>query len=189
MKSQKLFDKYNNGQHWKDHPTSYSEKFADFLESKKINGKLIDAGCGNGRDVQVLNSAGFNVIGIDYSKEEIKLAKKNFSGLNFEVQNIEKMKFKSNSISAFFCINVMHYVNQEKAINEFYRTLKNKGYVFIHFNLEIKDLNENIDYKDSEKDILKLLSKFKIIKKEIVYRTDKTPVEHTHKILELILQK
>ncbi|MFA5259306.1 MAG: class I SAM-dependent methyltransferase [Candidatus Pacearchaeota archaeon] len=189
MKSQKLFDKYNDGQHWKDHSTAYSEKFADFLRNKNLNNRLIDAGCGNGRDVQVLNSAGFNVVGIDYSKKEIELAKKNFPSLKFEVQNIEKMKFKDNSISAFFCINIMHYVDQEKAINEFYRTLENKGYIFIQFNLEIKDKNENIDYKNSEKNILRLVSGFKIIKKEIVYRTDKTPIEHTHKILELILQK
>jgi len=188
MESQELFNKYSNGEHWKNNPITYSEKFSKFLKSKRIK-NIVDAGCGNGKDTHIFYLNKLNALGIDYSKKEIKLAKKEFPQLKFEVQNIENLKFKNNSIDSFFCINVIHYTKKEKAISEFYRTLKKGGYLFIHFNLEIKDKSGRIDHKDSKKEITKLVSNFKIIKKEIISRKDTLPIEHTHKILELILQK
>lgn len=84
---------------------------------------------------------------------------------------------------------MIHYVNKEKALSEFLRCLKNKGYLFIHFNIEIIDDNGKIDYYHNEKDILKLVSKFKILKRKIIERDDTIPFKHHHKIMGLILQK
>jgi SAM-dependent methyltransferase len=38
-------------------------------------------------------------------------------------------------------INVIHYVDKKKAIQEILRTLQPKGYFFIHFNIDITDKN------------------------------------------------
>jgi len=80
-------------------------------------------------------------------------------------------------------------LDKTKAINEIFRTLKSKGYFFIHFNLSIMDKEGNEDYHHSEEEVLKLVSKFKILHKKILKRVDHKPIEHTHKIIELILQK
>ena len=85
-------------------------------------------------------------------------------------------------------INVIHYTNQKKVLNEIFRVLKVNGYAFIYFNIEIKDEND-IDYHQDEKEILDLISNFKIIEKNVFTRTDAIPKIHTHKIMELILQK
>lgn len=110
MESQELFNKYNPGRHWEKHPTIYAEIFSNFLKSKNFSGTIVDAGCGNGRDVNLFSSLNFNVIGIDYSKDEIKIAKKNFPSLSFQFGNVESTDFENNGISAIFCINVIHYV-------------------------------------------------------------------------------
>jgi len=189
MKEQKLYNKYLHCKHWEKHPTVYAEKFIDFLKTNNFKGLLVDIGCGNGRDINVFAKAGFDTLGVDYSKDEINLAKQKFPKLKFQIQNVERLGFDNDSIGAFFMINVIHYVDKEKAISEIFRTLKSGGYFFIHFNIEIKDGNGNIDYKDDEKDIMSLVDGFDILQKRTFERVDFEPVEHTHKIIELILRK
>lgn len=189
MQSKKLYQKYADNRHWEKHTTLYAETFAKFLKSVNFEGRIVDVGCGNGRDVNVFLKLGFNALGVDNSKEEIESNKKKYPELKFEVQNAEKLKFKDNSVDAFFMINVIHYVDKEKAIKEILRVLKPRGYFFIHFNIEIIDKNGKVDYHHDQEDILKLVSKFKIIRQKLFKRVDHQPVKHKHKIRELILQK
>ena len=189
MENKPLYEKYLKAKHWENHPTKYAESFANFLKEVKFKGLVVDLGCGNGRDVNVFSDLGFNASGIDYSEEEIKNAKKEFLNLKFEVKNIENTTFKDESIGALFIINVIHYLNKEKAIKEMWRILKPKGYLYIHFNISIVDKNGKIDYNHKEEHILKLISNFKILHKNIFKRVDKLPIEHTHTVMELILQK
>jgi SAM-dependent methyltransferase len=189
MKEKVLYEKYNSGKHWENHPTIYAERFLDFLKERRFSGLLVDLGCGSGRDVNFFSKNGLNVKGIDLDEKEISLAKKNFPEICFEIQDVEKLSFADKSIDYIFMINVIHYLDKEKAIKEVYRTLKDGGYFFIHFNLEIKDNNDKIDYSQKEEEILSLVKDFKIIKKKIFKRVDTKPLKHTHKIMELVLQK
>ncbi len=189
MQSQKLYQKYADGRHWEKHPTIYAETFAEFLKEKNFKGMIVDVGCGIGRDVNVFSKFGFNAFGIDNSKQEIENCKKRFPELKFEVQDVEKLKFTDNSVDAFFMINVIHYVHKEKAIQEIFRALKPYGYFFVHFNIDIIDKNGKVDYHHDQEDILKLVSKFKIIQQRLFERVDHQPVEHKHEIVELFLQK
>ncbi len=189
MQSKTLYQKYSDGRHWEKHPTLYAETFAEFLKSVNFEGMIVDVGCGIGRDVNVFSKLGFNAFGIDNSKQEIENCKKKFPELKFEVQEAEKLKFKDNSVDAFFMINVIHYVDKEKAIQEIFRALKPHRYFFIHFNMDIIDKNGKVDYHHNQEDILKLVSKFKIIRQKLFERVDHQPIEHKHKIMELILQK
>lgn len=189
MESKSLYQKYANGRHWEKHPIIYAKNFASFLKSANFKGLIVDIGCGNGRDVDIFSKLGFNSLGVDISKEEVISNKKEFPALMFDVQDVEKLKFKEDSIDAFFMINVIHYVNKEIAIQEIFRTLKPKGYFFVHFNIEIVDKTRKVDYYHNPKDVLKLVSRFKIIQQKLFERVDSQPIEHKHKIMELILQK
>jgi ubiquinone/menaquinone biosynthesis C-methylase UbiE len=189
MESQHLFHKYSQGSHWFYHPEQYAKKFASFLKKKKFTDTIIDIGCGNGRDVHVFQSLGFNAIGIDTDQDVLSIAKRKFPESRFEKQNAESLTFPDNSVGACFMINVIHYVNREKAMSEAFRILKPGGFLYIHFNISITDKDGNEDYAHAETDILNLISPFTIIKKKKFKRIDKLPVKHTHTILELILQK
>ncbi|MDO8660965.1 MAG: class I SAM-dependent methyltransferase, partial [Candidatus Woesearchaeota archaeon] len=132
---------------------------------------------------------GFNTLGIDCSKEQIVSNTKSMPELLFKVQNVEQLEFKDESVDAFFMINVIHYVDRTNALNEIFRCLKKPGFFFVHFSLSITDSAGKIDYSETETDVENSVSQFKTIQKRIFERIDKTPVEHTHKIMELILQK
>lgn len=189
MQEENLYQKYSDGRHWEKHPTLYAETFAQFLKNVNFKGTIVDVGCGNGRDVGVFVKGGFNAIGIDISQQEIEDGRRKFPELKFEMQDAEKLMFEDDSVDAFFMINVVHYVNKERAIEEIFRTLKPFGYFFIHFNIAIIDKNGKVDYHHNQKDILKLIPKFKILQKKVFERMDLQPIEHKHKIMELILQK
>jgi len=189
INNQRLFEKYKEGNHWENHPVSYAKKFSNFLKSKKFRGLLVDIGCGNDRDIKEFTDNVIDCVGIDNDKKIIETANKKFPNCNFKVQNAEDLKFDNCSVSAIFIINVIHYLNNKKAIKEVYRILKPRGYLFIHFNLLIVDNKGKIDYEHRKEDILKLISKFKIIDDYIFERVDNYPTKHKHKILELVLQK
>ncbi len=186
MNNKDLFQKYND-RHWEFHPTKYAEEFSEFLKNKNFAGLIIDAGCGTGRDVNVFYKNGFNVLGIDNSKEEIKKAKEKYPNCKFQERDIETLDLKD--VGAFFMINVIHYVNAEKALNSIFNYLKKGRFLFIHFNLMIIDEQGNIDYEQKEEEINKLISKFEIIQKEFIERVDLKPKKHKHKILQFILQR
>ena len=158
MENKSLYDKYSKGNHWHSHPTEYAENFSKFLKSKNFQGLIVDAGCGNGRDIDVFQKGEFNVLGIDISDEVIENAKSNFPKCKFEVQDMENLDMEDESISAFFVINVIHYLKKKKAMAEIHRVLKKDGYLLIHFNLSIIDENQVKDYEDSVK-IAKTTSK------------------------------
>lgn len=189
MRSEALYHKYKKGRHWENHPTAYAERFTSFLKEQDFHGLLVDVGCGTGRDVDVFSDNGFNVLGIDKSEEMLALAKLNFPHCNLEKQDAEKLSFSNGAISAYFMINVIHYVNQEQTIRELYRTLHKEGYVFAHFNKLIVDDHGYADYQQSESEIFNLVSCFDVIDRKVFERVDKKPKKHTHNILELILQK
>jgi ubiquinone/menaquinone biosynthesis C-methylase UbiE len=192
MRNANLFQKYSPGNHWEKQSLSYSKKFINFLKENKIKkGILIDAGCGIGKDTTIFTHGlpEMTVIGLDQDKNIISKGGNKFTDANFMVRNIEELDFSDNLVTAYFMINVIHYVDEEKALNEIYRTLMPGGHLYIHFNLEIIDKNGNIDYQRSEEEILNLFNKFKIVHKNKLSREDLTPVAHHHHILELILRK
>jgi len=189
MEERQLYDSYLEGRHWETHPVVYAEKYVDFLKKNDFGGTLVDVGCGNGRDVSVFSNNGLDAMGIDYSKKDIELARRNFPKCRFEVMNVENLDFEDNSINAYFMINVIHYVKKQKALDELLRTLKSGGYFFIQFNLDIVDTDGNIDYHHDERDIRELVSKYNLLEERIFERVDTIPKIHTHTILELILHK
>jgi len=83
----------------------------------------------------------------------------------------------------------MHYVNQEKVLEEIHRTLRPGGYAFIHFNLLIVDQNYSVDYHQKKSDVYELVKKFEIVDESIFLREDKVPMPHIHHIMQVILKK
>ncbi len=191
MENSNLFNKYLSGQHWKNHTTEYAERFLDFLIINNFKGILVDVGCGSGRDTNFFASkiSEFQVIGMDCDFLEISLARENHPENVFLKRNIECCDFLDSSVGAFFMINVIHYVDQKKALSEIIRILEPNGYLFVHFNLEIIDVHGNVDYFQNKEEIFSLISGFKIRQAREIERVDYSPIEHVHKILELVLQK
>ena len=73
--SQKFFDDTVNIE-----MTAFYDQFLPLVKDK---GKILDVGCGSGRDVKAFNSLGYNSIGIDASKELVTKANSIIQGKIF----------------------------------------------------------------------------------------------------------
>ena len=120
------------------------EQEAVFFLNKIINhiklkkGKVLDVACGKGRHAKYLNKIGFNVVGIDLSKNSIDLAKKNENEkLKFYVHDMRNI-FKENEFNLvtnlFTSFGYFEDHNDEqKAINSMAKNLKKEGMLLIDF--------------------------------------------------------
>ena len=120
-----------------------------FMKSIKKNktSTILEIGCGQGFNTQILAKNKKNdVIGIDLSKDEIKIARKRYKTVRFEVMNAENLKFKDNTFDKIYAIQILEHVdNLSKVLDEISRVLKPRGKVII-----------SVPYHKSEKWLLKI---------------------------------
>lgn len=76
------------------HPKEEAQRFMKMLPS---HAKIIDIGCGPGRDAKIFSERGFNVTGIDFSSKMIERAKQNVPLASFCVMDIENLTFPAGS--------------------------------------------------------------------------------------------
>ena len=112
--------------------------FAKFTYKKILNKKvkILDIGCGNGRDSYFFNKKGFQVTGIDISQKAIQKNSINkINNLSFEKFDIGKDKIK-NKFDIIYCRFFVHTVDEllENKLIELIKSSKNKGTkVFFEF--------------------------------------------------------
>ncbi len=103
--------------------------------------RLLDAGCGGGRNLPYFLSAGFQVFGIDQSSASIErvrtLAAQRAPHLpaeNFRVEPVEKMSFADSMFDVVISSAVLHFAHDEShwqtMVNEMWRVLRSDGIFF-----------------------------------------------------------
>ena len=153
-----LYDNRDNNE-----AKGFVETILNYLKLKK-NSKILDAACGKGRHSIEIEKFGYNVTGIDLSKNSIKEAKKNENkNLKFLIHDISiPMDEKYDAIFNLF--TSFGYIDKKKdlkILNAIEKSLKNKGVGIIDF------LNINKVKKELIKNeiIIKKNIKFKIKRK------------------------
>lgn len=95
--------------------------------------KILDAGCGTGRIMEILQKYGM-VDGIDFSEDAVYYAKKR--GLqNIVTADLNTHRFEKNSYHTVVCIDVLYHrgIQDEAAVvRKFYDTLKPGGILIIN---------------------------------------------------------
>jgi len=100
--------------------------------------RILDVGCGNGRHVIFFAEQGFDVCGVDISKEAIEianvwLAKKGLKG-DLRVGDIEKLPFNDDYFDVVSSAEVLDHVpflKAKKTLREIERVLALNGYIYI----------------------------------------------------------
>jgi ubiquinone/menaquinone biosynthesis C-methylase UbiE len=100
------------------------------------NKKVLDAGCGSGRHVVASAYLGAKkVIGIDISKKQIDLNKKNFKSIkniDFKHSSTDRIKFANNYFDYVISSGVIHHTKDyEKSLDEVVRVCKKGGKIFL----------------------------------------------------------
>ena len=121
---------------WKGYRTSPWKDVQRFLNylSEQSAGRILEIGCGNGRNLLQFAKVGFDCYGIDFSKEMLRYAeefsRKNKVNLKLKQARAENLPFKDNYFDYVLSIAVLHHLNKEeqgKAVREMFRVLKKEG--------------------------------------------------------------
>ncbi len=89
------------------------KEVSDFLKSLPENAKVLDIGCGNARHLTEAKKRGLNAIGIDISKNLLKIAKRK-TGAPLVLGNALALPFKNRAFKHSVCIAVVHHFKTEK---------------------------------------------------------------------------
>jgi len=106
-------------------------------ESPPKNCKIFDVGCGGGELLMLLENEGFECYGLDIDGEALKKAQDK-SNAQFVRGDVYKLPFKNSSFDVIFCMDLFeHLFDPHAAINEIKRVLKDGGYIYFNFPLEL----------------------------------------------------
>lgn len=174
----------------------------EYLTRKKVK-RVLDVGCGNGRHIKFFAEQGFDVFGIDISKEAIDLAgvwlKSENLKADLKVGTSEKLPYEDEYFDIVLLDGVLDHIkfsNAKKTIEEVKRVLAPKGYLFLKLRSTLDsefERGKKVDYHtfileegyeggeiqhffDSE-EIKELLNEFKIF--DMVLIEEKFPRSYT----------
>jgi SAM-dependent methyltransferase len=103
----------------------------NFLDKILENSLVLDAGCGNGKNI--LYRKDLNFIGIDISFKQVDICKK--KGLNVFEGDIRNLLFENETFDNIICIATYHHLDNDidrtEALNELYRVLKEGSKILI----------------------------------------------------------
>jgi ubiquinone/menaquinone biosynthesis C-methylase UbiE len=121
-----------------------ADKFISYLKGYK----LLDIGCGPGRDSKYLSDKGFEVVGVDLTNNFLKIAINKVPSANFYKMDMRKLGFKNESFDGVWCNGAFLHIPKKQnksTLKEFCRVLKNKGIMYLSVK---KGIGEKIVTKD-----------------------------------------
>lgn len=127
---------------------------------KKIinkNDKIIDIGCGTGIHASLLEKEGYNIDGLDLSKEMLDIAQKRLKGnlYNQNILNINIKKKYNIIISMFAVINHLKDINElEQTLVNFKKILLSKGKIIIDLHNPQSSGSKTDSYDDMKRTMI-----------------------------------
>ena len=92
--------------------------------------RIVDAGCGGGRNIQYLLREGYEVFGVDINAEAVAAVRKMASEVapelpadNFQVASVETMPFADEFADVVVCHSVLHFARDEAQLEAMVRGL------------------------------------------------------------------
>jgi 2-polyprenyl-3-methyl-5-hydroxy-6-metoxy-1,4-benzoquinol methylase len=132
--------------HWyNEHASDYCQNtihddmswpYADFLSAlAEKPAQILDLGCGSGRDLLYFKNKGYDVEGLDGSRELCKFAKK-FSRSNVIQQKFSQLQLTPDKYDGIFANAVlMHVETQDRHhfLNQIFCALRPNGIFYAHY--------------------------------------------------------
>lgn len=145
MNMEDQLKQYWNGAHekyadadWINKPTVFAEQVLAYIPSE---GKLLDAGCGQGQDSRFFAEKGYEVTGIDFSPEGIARAKEKTPAelhVSFQEADLSKsLPFADGEfdiVHSHLAAHYFTYAETKQIMQEFRRVLKEGGVLTLLLN-------------------------------------------------------
>jgi len=200
MTRQDWLDAWKQDPHWATsiRPSPLAKELVSMEAENKVKGRILEIGCGNGRDSIYFGKQGHSVVGIDISPVAIKIAESNnsLSNVQFEVGDAEKLRFDSSSFDAVYSLSVLHTTDMKKSIPEISRVLKTKGIVLLYLYIKTIFIDDEdnrrtvVNFKVAEMDASLKDNNFQILDKYQSKTEDEDEEgKHIHNIIVYFLRK
>lgn len=131
--------------------TPYIDKF---LNKLKPRSKILDVGSGPGQFTKYMTERGFDVVGIDYSREMLTTAKKMVPNGDFKFMDMRSLDFADQGFDGLLvAYSLIHIPSEDipKTLKGFNRVLKPKSYIEIIAQKGEADKIINEPFMPSEK--------------------------------------
>lgn len=128
-----FFDSFSHSYEQRAFFESEGTRWLSILETKVIEGLrvdgalVLDVGVGTGRNARVLSANGATVVGVDISREMLKIAREK-AGCEVVLASADMLPFRNGAFDGVVCVRVLKYVPEWRgAIAEAARVLAEGG--------------------------------------------------------------
>jgi SAM-dependent methyltransferase len=121
--------------------------YQPFLELVPAGGRLLDAGCGSGRDALAFSRLGFEVDAFDASSRCVEQAR-TLTGLQIEQLRFDEMAFENEFDGIWACASLLHVRRQQldEVLGSFHRALRDHGVAYLSFKKGDQDTEKDGRY-------------------------------------------
>ncbi len=183
---------------WGKYSGFFLKHSKDFIKKLPQKGKILDLGCGTGRDSKWFSEKGFDVVGVDFSKGMLKVAKKVTPKAKFILRDFRRLKLPAESFDGIWCSFVFLHLKRNEVsplLKRIKKFLKDGGVIFITTKqgkgeiIEPEHLNKKLKmfetfFEKSELENLVKKASYKILKSTI----DTHRKESEEKIIIILAQ-
>lgn len=128
-----------------------------FLSYLKPNAKILDLGCGAGRDTKYFLDKGYKVDAIDGSKQ-MCLEASRYTGIQVIQMNFHDLNAVNEYDGIWACASLLHIPSLElpQIFQHIFKALKNNGILYVSFKYgNFEGVRDNRYYTDLTEDTLK----------------------------------
>ncbi len=147
-----------------------SEVYRSFLLSVKKQGRILDLGCGSGRDSKYFMERGFQVTAVDGAENMCKLASR-YLGQEVICKRFTEINYSNEFDGIWCCASLLHISKCEiqSVLEQLIAALKSGGILYLSFKYGtkeyMKDGRKFSDYNEQEmENIFNTISSAKIEK-------------------------
>ena len=105
-----------------------------FLSLLPNNAKIIDIGCGSGRDAKIFSEKGVEVTGIDFCSELLDIAKQHAPLATFQLMDIESLNYPKSSFTGAWAACALGHIPKSKIVDvlkKIHLMLQDNGYLYL----------------------------------------------------------
>jgi cyclopropane fatty-acyl-phospholipid synthase-like methyltransferase len=139
-----------------------TETYEEFLQHVKPEGKILDAGCGSGRDSVFFLSKGFEVVSLDASDEMVRLSSE-FTGQKTIKLRFQDIEFIEEFDGVWACASLLHVSRDEidDVVSRIVSSLRAEGVFYASFKYgnEVVTRDDRLFNSYNEESITGLLEK------------------------------
>lgn len=168
------------------------ELYQRFIRYLPDGGRILDIGCGSGRDSLAFKKLGYQVEAIDYSEELVTKARE-LTGISVRQKNFYELSELNQYDGIWACASLLHCERKRlpEVLEKILKALKVNGICYMSFKYgagdRYKDGRQFIDMDESQaQSLLKKFDNILLLQQWIT--TDKRPA-HNEDWLNIVFQK